>query len=276
MPNKLNQILAIARYEMLLQWRRRSLLVIVFSFIAMISFFMLMVGSDDEPILGDLMSTDVATAVLLFSFGPLAILTSMLTFPPTVAEAIPKDRQWGMAELFGAMPITTGTYLFGKLLGVWAIVLLVLAGAGIFQWLAMVFVAGRLKLWPFIELWVLAIAPAGILMSSFAVLLASRQPNRRRATVIGGLITAVAIFMVPVTVGEQASGWLAALNPGVWFTIVMYVVNKYMEIAGVANESLSSYWNANSTFVAQVIIVGILEIAFLYLAVWGWWKRSED
>lgn len=276
MSLSIKQIMAIARYELLLQWRRRTLLVIILSFVAMLTVFTAILPADNVGWVQENMTPAQVTAVILFGFAPIAISIIILTIPSAMAEAIPKDQQWHMAELFGSLPVSTGSYLSGKLLGVWLTVALVLSGATLFQAILGWLFIGRPDLLALAKFSLLATIPAGLVLATWAALLASRQPNRRRATLIGAAITGVGLFMLPTNIMQQERGWAQAFDFGAWFTSAMFQLNKQMQTAGMVNEVLTQYWNANDAFIAQTLVAGAGQIALLFVATWGWWRWRPE
>ena len=102
MQMTMRQVWGVAVTEMRLQWRRRAMLVILLSFSGMMLLMTLLQrrslvaeGMLDLPL-------DVATITVLFGVGPVGMLVMLLTLPAVVAETVPKDRQFGMAELLAA------------------------------------------------------------------------------------------------------------------------------------------------------------------------------
>jgi len=53
------------------------------------------------------------------------MLLALVMLPPAAAPSLPADRKYGVGELLRSTPITGGSYLAGKILGVIAVVLLI-------------------------------------------------------------------------------------------------------------------------------------------------------
>ncbi len=113
---RLSRLAAVTFYEIVIHWRRRGLpLVIVF--FAAIS---LMNGLAFWVLKRDLFIGFLTTD------PPLMLL--ILAMPIIVADTIPKDRQFLVRELLHSLPMSSGVYLIGKLLGVWILILDGLSG----------------------------------------------------------------------------------------------------------------------------------------------------
>ena len=195
MNTTLSQLWGIMAYEMRLQWRRRSLLIIVVSFALLMLGFMLVQRQSMGVATGQL-PLEMATFAVLLSLSPIGLLVMMVALPPMLAETIPKDRQYGVAELLAAQPISSGLYLAGKVFGVWCSILIMVVLVALLAAIAARVTFGPFDLGSYLSVWLVGIMPLALFVSGVTVLLASRQPSRRRATMVGGAFTMYCVLLL--------------------------------------------------------------------------------
>lgn len=271
---KFSQLTGIIWYEMRLQWRRRAMLVVVLSFVIMMSFFIYMqYRSMAESGLSEL-PIDMATITLVMGLAPVGMLVMMLTLPPIVAETIPKDRQYGVDELLKATPMTPGLYLVGKVLGTWLSLVVMTTVIALFEWALARIAFGPIKISMYLTVWLQGIMPLSFFVSGMSVLLASRQPTRRRATMIGGLFTMYCMVTIPV-INEASYTWLQAFIPAAWIQVMFRFMFMYLEV-GQASPAVSEVLpHVPQQFVWRTLIAAAVQILVIGLVTYGWWRSVE-
>lgn len=210
MSSKLTQLGAIARYEFRIHWRRRGLKVMMFSYLAMQGLFFLVAaeGNFFEFPAAEMWGTN--TDAIIFSTWPLAGAFLLVMFPFVVAEAVPRDRQFGVRELLDSLPLPRPVYLAGKVLGAWigvaSAALTVMALAGI----VLRFILGPYAIGLFLTIILVGANLLILLNSGLAVLAAAGQPNVVRALLVG-LACAIILPLIMLQFGSASP--LQLLNP---------------------------------------------------------------
>lgn len=271
-----NQLWGILWYELWLQWRRRSLLLMALCFVAILLLFLVVITNQLEPPPPEMsemseMAATAATFSLILGVTPVALLLMLLALPPIVAEAIARDQQLGMAELRDTLPVSIGLYLASKVLGVWAGVALMLALAaalsGLFGWVRL----GGLHLGPYVRIWLTTILPAGLFASGLSVLLAARQTTRKRAALLGGAV-AIYSFLTVVMIVRPAYDWLHAALPAAWLTLALRAAFQYMAQSTTLPAPLLPLVDVPARFVWQTAVMSLLQLILVWLLVWGSWR----
>ena len=121
MPAEVARLGALARYELVLLWRRPAL-VIVASGLGVVLLFGMLIAREQfagyaaaiaaGAIPESLVAERVATAMLWPTWLG-ATAAGLLLVPLTVAELLPKDRASGVRELLDGLPLSPATYLTG-------------------------------------------------------------------------------------------------------------------------------------------------------------------
>ncbi len=197
------------RHEFRLQWRRRGLLIVLLS-LALIVAIPGLIGTDSmasaiesaqagsEADAPD-MSQAVGWTVAMFSWVVVAALLAFM-LPLAVADTVALDRQRGVDELLGTLPVHPALYLCGKVAGmvVAAVAgLLVLMVVFAVMWVA---VNGMFDMRLYFESWLFGATALVIINGGLGVLIGATQPNRRRAVLLVMavlVVTAAFLNMVP-------------------------------------------------------------------------------
>jgi ABC-type transport system involved in multi-copper enzyme maturation permease subunit len=129
--------------------------------------------------------------------GVLGVIVCVL-----VADTIAIDRQYGMSEMIGSLPLSPGAYLAGKLLSVWGPVLALLALTATLSGAIVQSALGSIDVGVIAGYWLAAGLPLGLFASGLGVLWAARQPTRQRAALIGFAVTPVCMAMAAILVGD--------------------------------------------------------------------------
>jgi hypothetical protein len=296
-----NQLYGIIRYELIMHWRRRALpFLLLILLIGMIGFTILVDDAANQPmsrrtygeggviIDEELLPLDVQhnaedfaslfpgeTPDWLLSINfeqyqndrSLLLVLGMLLLPlligitPIFAETIPLDRQQRIRDLLESLPFSKATYLGGKVFGLWAALalgLLIFALIfGVFSRLLM----GDFSLSVYVALWVVMVVPPALIVSAYAVLVASGVRSRRIAALIGALLVPVSFIVFGAIYGILVISGLG-LAPNVPFIDV----STYAEAIG---SFLSS--------VFSVMIPFIIAVPVVWLVTWlatGWGYRK--
>lgn len=263
------QFLAIVRYEFLMHWRRRALVVLFLAALALPA-MMVFSGRDDFESMhasargiSPEMALIFRTTYILVSTWPSLFLIAALLVPPIVADTVPRDRQLRVRELLDSLPLGHGAYLAGKLAGVW-----VALGAGLCSALIALGLAWLLLIGPFdVATYAAmglcgAVAIAGI-NGGLAVLIAAGQPGRARAVLIGVALTIAAMLTINIF-PEQPGNWWELANPGHSAIFIYYTTQWITQLPGE-----HTAWHVLGTLLA-----GAAEIAVLLLLARAWliWK----
>ena len=201
----LTQLGGIICYEFMRNWRRKGLpLMMGIWLVSVVLGTNLFVGPtffqpSSELIAGSPLINKVGVTLnILIAGGGISTVFAIFTLSILAAEVIPVDRQLGVLEWFNALPIAAGTYLLGKLLGLWTavftgiVILSLLSGIAHFYWL------GAYDLTAFVQLWLLAITVIALYVSGITLLITSWIKSRRWAIFISlGLSIVGYIFLMP-------------------------------------------------------------------------------
>src|SRR5664279_1749985 len=167
---------AIARYELLMAWRRRSLPILwVVLLVGVIGFGLLIESVKEQtPVMDQAVARSAAQAPswavgldLTVAQNTLAVINMMVAALVVYAigvtlllgETIPLDRQFKMRELLDATPVSKAAYFGGKLIGVWIGLLIGVVVVGVVSALALRLIFGAYDLRVFAALWALMVLP---------------------------------------------------------------------------------------------------------------------
>ncbi|MBZ0277543.1 MAG: ABC transporter permease [Anaerolineae bacterium] len=254
---KFAQVTGIARYEMKMLWRGRSLRVIMLALLVLSVVIAAITNQNKSAYPGD---TVTMVGSMVWS-----VLSVVLAFvlPILVADIIPKDQQLGVNELLETLPLPRAVYLLGKLLGVYrslftgliALMLIIKIGYG----LLLVNIEWR----GYLEMWVIGAGGLVILNGGLGVLLPAAQPNRRRAVVL-----MIGVFLLPFLIdGSMSPGAIAYLSP-FRSPFLMYYLSSL-------NGSFASRFTAND--IQLSFFAGLMELIIVGVAVWAWprWRETR-
>jgi hypothetical protein len=113
---------------------------------------------------------------------------ALVVLPIVTAQAIPSDRQLGVDEILNSQPLTGGTYLAGKVLGMLAAVLLTGGIIGMVHVLLHFLLVGPLHSAFYLEMTLLSALPLLIWASAIGVLAGCFLRTRRAAILIGVVV----------------------------------------------------------------------------------------
>jgi ABC-type transport system involved in multi-copper enzyme maturation permease subunit len=264
------QIYAMIRYEFMMHWRRRVLVVATLS-LAGVCTFALIIGSSTTAEFAEKLGANASySGVNIVPFFGLVVYFVMIAlFTPIAADAIPLDHHFGISELMNSLPIRRDTYLIGKLVGMFTSAVFGIAIAMVILGFAARLVLGTYDLGSYVQMWALAALPLALLNPSLCLLAAAGQPSRRRAALIGGLV-AIACFMSFTTSVNRslANGSLTILdllNPA-RPAILRYLMPSTTPMGSDA-----------SGMIFLTIAVGLAELLLVGGVIWMWmgWREKR-
>lgn len=130
---------------------------------------------------------------LLLTYMPGLILLAV-AIPPLLTEIIPLDARFKMTELIWTKPLSKAAFLAGKVLSVW------FGFAGVMAVAALIlFVFARtqfrtLDAWLYIRYWIVLILPLTFVVSGYSVLLGGLTRSRRASLFIGLAVLPLALW----------------------------------------------------------------------------------
>ncbi len=269
------QLGAIIRYEMLLQRRQRMIIIAMLSAVALpiIMYGLFGQSNADEIqrtwITAGGISAEAALQVTtryatLYSALPLYLIT-LLILPVVSADVIAKDRQHGTREVLDSLPLTTGTYLAGKVLSWGASVLIGLVAAMLLAGAVLWLMIGPYHVTDFATSWLAIGWGMGVVNSTLSLLLAAGQPTRRRAIGVAVILAAICLFANIVLLADTGL-WASLLNPG------RSALTLHFLLLALTEKSLLPM-DTNQA-VTWSLIGGVLEVAVVWIGVWAWLRRK--
>lgn len=282
----LSQMGAIIRNEFRMQWRRRTVLVILAALLLVpLLYTVTFAPSLDElselglsaASLTDEQRAQQQTSALMSFTWSLAYILVALALPVAVAETIPKDRQIGAAEVLGSLPMSNIVYLTGKLISVWVVALASLAIMIVLNALISWLVVGPFSFSVLLKMWLLGAVPLMLIQTGLAVLLAARQPTRRRAIFVGAALVIVCALMLVTgltTVSaapDQTISFLDSQNLG---RATLFYYYSFGAEGGFLGPFLSQSVSIDS--VTLTILSGFLQLTLVGAVVWLWMRWREQ
>ena len=211
----LRQLGGMIRYEFLRNWRRKGLpMMMIIWLVAVIWGTTLFSGPTFFQPSADLRAGSAlirkieVTLNILIASGGISTVFATFTLSILAAEIIPIDRQLGVMEWFNALPMRSGVYLAGKLLGLATTVLSCLIGVSVISGIAHYFLIGPYGLTAYVRMWLGAITGIALYMSAISALLTSSLRSRRGAAFVGlGLAVIGYIYLMPGVIQIIANGY---------------------------------------------------------------------
>ncbi len=268
--HQLAQIAAIARYEYLMQWRRRALIVITLAMLLVAAVPTIVLRNElyTEADFADALGKISTTTIVSFIFIPVGAVLAMVV-PFIMGDVIPKDNQLGVRDVLFSTPLSAGPYLLGKLLGSWlsigAGVVAVIIPTGVL-WYVLI---GPIQPGTYLEPWLIGALPMIVINVGLTVLLTATQPDPRRAI----LVVVIIVVLIPMVIGFDPHGdWRDAFNPlrpGVFF--------HYTDTLHASSDSMAMETgnpNIRLISVEATIISGLAQVGFVWFLIWRWLRRQ--
>ena len=271
------QLGAMVKYDLILRWRQRRMILVTVVIIALQVLFAIVSRDFLQGVgLGETLAQEgvftqearqqfVSQAVTPIAWSTIYVIVIML-IPVAMADAIPLDRQQGVYELLHGLPLSPGVYLTGKLLGVWAsilISLLVAMGVVALSWQG---ILGALDIGLLVQVWLVGAIPLAIVNSGLSVMVASGQTTRRRGLAIGFAFTFAVLFLLPMGIDPEANPLIFVLNPG-RPAIMFYFIQ--------IGNTLPIVREVSATDVVLSLIGAFVELIAVWLGTWGWLRWRD-
>jgi len=263
----MQNILGIARYEFLLQWRGRSLRVLALTTLLVTCAGLLIWNSLPEGELTQRLNATeggISTNVMLtFLTFPALIVLVVFGFPVGASESLPADRHYGTLELIESLPVTVSEYLIGKLVGYWAAGGSAIAAAfvvnGVLWWLTL----RSYDVLRYAEMWVVA-ALVLIINTGIGILIGGTQPNRIRAAALVICVFIVSTLLIGTGGSAQQPTLMGFIN-----LARIPIITTYVNLA--PNDELRIV----SPPVYLSLVIGILELLLVFSGAFIWRRRSQ-
>lgn len=270
MISKTAQLGAVMRSEFRLQWRQHGLLIAT----GVIFLMFLFMETQMRPSIDAVATASYAaqvelSTVLLASFQSILHIFSILLIPIVVADSIPKDRQYRVRELLDTYPLSNEIYLAGKILGVWCNILVCLITLFILIGMSWWVLVHPFQIGDYLVTWLIGVFPIALFNAGLSVLIASSQPSRRQAILVGVGFAILCVFIMGAGLGRSI-GSLDAWNPGRPLIFKYYLLN------------FSTKGTARPVFdvvpISQLFLsLGAAAIELLLTgAVVYWWMRRQE
>jgi ABC-type transport system involved in multi-copper enzyme maturation permease subunit len=256
----LHQIWGIAYYELLMHWRRRGLLVVTLAMFAVSTLPVLLMRGEmrSRAALGPAgMATYTQNVTTLHWAVVGGVLFAIMPF--LFADAIPRDRELGVAELLNTVPLSRYAYLLGKMSGAWLSALSSLLLLAVVCDLIWWFVIAPFDLAGYLPIWIIGGVFMILINVGIIVPMTAAATNGRIAI----LICVGFIVLVTLAIGFVPHGnWLDALHPlrpGLFY--------HYLRLPWDEPPLLLS--------IEVTIVSGLLQVAAVSVGMWAW-LRSRD
>ncbi|MCC6801726.1 MAG: hypothetical protein IT319_02490 [Anaerolineae bacterium] len=264
---------AMMRYELLMAWRRRSLPILWLLLLGGVVFFTLLVNSVNaqSPVMDESMQRTISdpnapewahgldVVVTTHTIGLINIVIAGMVFfmvgvTLLMAEVIPLDRQFKVRELLDTLPLSRAVYFGGKLLGVWAGLVLAVVIVGAICAVVIRVLIGEYDLRVFAVMWVATLLPMSFVASGVSVLVASFVGSRRGAVMVGLVVMPFVLVLVFTSVVSFA-GVGALIEP-------VYAVGILMMPGAEANAEIVSRI-ANTLLLFAGVLLAVWTVVWL-------------
>lgn len=295
------QLGAIIRYETLMHWRRRSLAAIIGFFLLALIGFSLIDRTDQmttsvlrvatveggvevtqidpatgEPVtsrlseadagmfplwMRDINLQDVQNTLRLAFMIAIATQALLIALMPMLAETIPLDKQVKVRELLDTTPLARALYLGGKVLGVWAGLIIGLLLVGVLFGLFCQWRYGSYDLLLYMRLWLAVVLPGALIASGFTIILNALTGSRRAAIVIGIVLIPLAVVMV------------SSISVSLFINMVQ-IFDPAASTAALPYDTMMNY------FVSEIVngmALFALALAVVWVGMWGLlrWRQAK-
>jgi hypothetical protein len=281
-----SQILAISQNEFRAQWRRRGMLVLTLGMMALPvagAFLLrsnLFIISTDWVTSGAMTPAEarrqIAQIIIPTIWAPLYVVLALI-LPILTADSVVRDRQagspsgWG--ELLDSLPLRKGTFLLGKLSGMYASVLASCLIAMLLTGIAWRLLLGPFDLVLYLQEWIFGAAALAVLNGNLSMLLAATQPTSSRAVAIGVLVAITSLILL-----TTAPILTQKIRLDLWdyLNIARPALFLYFFKASKGIGSVSFAAAVNGLDVMWTLLAGLLELTLCGLAVGFWLYRSKE
>jgi ABC-type transport system involved in multi-copper enzyme maturation permease subunit len=257
------------RYETLLHWRQRSVLILILTMLVFGAFTVLIYRQTNELLsanVGEANARYAATVLFVAALWSQLHMLILVVVPLVAADAIVRDRQFGVDELLLTTPTTLTSYLLGKLLAMTALIFLIFGAIGTLIGAVWWFTVQPFDIPYYAGMWLLSAAPLAAVSAGIALFLASVMRSRRFALLAGFVIAAVCIVALTGAFRSHAYDLGDYLNPGRPLMLAYYMsVGDTFGRLGLAVPTQEQLLLTIGGGVAQVALAGFIA--------WGWLRR---
>ncbi len=262
---------AVLRYEFLIQWRQRVALIASFGLCFMCVLLMFELRNSlslfAEKTLTPQQLSEVnrqLSTVAVLTLYTLLHIFSLLVFPIILADTFPKDKQYGVRELIDTLPLSSASYLIGKVSASVCSVLIALGlpmiVLGVGWWL----IVYPFDVGAYLGMWIVALIPTALINTALCVLIASGQPTRRRAILIGIVFAFGCLLFLSFGPKTTLPDYF---NPGRMLPF------KYYLMYASSTPVLYGYEDVNVWHIGLGILGGIAEVLIAGVLVQRWMTR---
>jgi hypothetical protein len=260
-------------YEFRMHWRRRALIVVTLALTVMLLFMMAVLAASLHEASGldpEIKRRAISATIIFSTWAPIGVCLALI-LPIMVADTIPLDQQYGVRDTLGSLPLTHTVYIGGKLLGVWAAVLVGMFGIMVLTGIGWWLLGGPYDVAGYIQMWVVGVAWISILNSGLGVLIAVGQPNRRQAIIVVILFLAVSLSLFSGSM--QGNDFLGIISPMRGAILSYYLFNSRQDLGF---ESVSSALMSTPQAVLLTIVAGIIELIIVGTLAVAWMRYRES
>jgi hypothetical protein len=172
------QLIAVIKYEWVMQWRRRALLVLCAASVTGSLGIVLLMGTGAS-------SPQVSVDMQMYLFVIIAGNIIAAGIPVLAAETMPLDRVYHMDDTLYSLPISRLTYLLGKFLSVELLVAGCMVASAAALGVGIYALFGEYNLLLYVVTWAVGIFPMALVGAGLGVLLAVGCNTRRSALLVG-------------------------------------------------------------------------------------------
>lgn len=266
----MSRLLGMLRYEILLHWRQRGILILILTMLVLGAFTVLIFRTNSDLLVRANVSAADAQYVAIVIF--VAALWSQLhmlilvVVPLVAADAIVRDRQFGVDELLLTTPTSLVTYLAGKLVAMSVLITLAFAGVGLLVGVAWWVMVQPFDIPYYAGMWLLNAAPLAAISAGIALFLASLVRTRRFALLTGFVIAMLSILFLGRALEPHTYGLGDYLNPGRPLMLAYFMgVGDTFGRMGLAVPTQQQLLLSIGGGLAQVALAGLIA--------WGWLRR---
>ncbi|MCB9436231.1 MAG: hypothetical protein H6673_04460 [Anaerolineales bacterium] len=260
--NALYQMWAIARVEYRMQWRQRGMIVIALAMLLIMVTTIVLMASEfnTDREFRDKFATASTDAITSLTFI-LAVTSVCVLLPFVLVNLIPRDRQIGVIEILHSTPMSSTTYLTGKLIAGWVTALSGLVPGAIVMAVLWYIIIAPFNILSYLEIWLVGALPLMVINVGLVIVLAFRMPDSRMAVAV-----AVGVIVLPwFIIGfDPRNDWLDIFNsfrPGVFF--------HYTDVSAIDDE-------IGALSPTITILSGLAQLALAWLGAVAWlrWRNG--
>jgi hypothetical protein len=213
------QLIAIIKYELIMQWRRRGLLVLFAASVTGSLGIVLLMGTGAS-------SPQVSVDMRMYLFVIIAGNIIAAGIPVLAAESIPLDRVYHMDDTIYSLPMSRLTYLLGKFLSVELLVAVGMAASAAALSVGIYGIFGAFNLLLYVVTWAVGIFPMALVGAGLGVLLAVGCNTRRSALIVGlvAMLYCIVLYELSFVLPTVAAQPITVIPVGVVNLVIAVLV----------------------------------------------------